>query len=161
MTLIEICNLSAAELKERRAELADAAKGIDPAELAARFVQSLTDAKARDEKLAEQGKTIQLLQSGLEAEAGKVRALGAELQRMADNHNAQQAELNGLVKRLNDEVVELTGDLQEQKDLYAVLMEKASRYRALAGSARGAINQAASVLNAALAQFQLADADGE
>lgn len=58
MTLIDIENLTFAELKSQRATLIEAARKADMAELATRFVDARTDAKQRDEKLAEQGKRI-------------------------------------------------------------------------------------------------------
>ncbi|GAF95676.1 unnamed protein product, partial [marine sediment metagenome] len=48
-------------------------------DLTAAFVRALTDAKGRDEKLAEQGKTITLLQEGFEASKTQAEAATAEV----------------------------------------------------------------------------------
>lgn len=64
MTIVEIENMNAAELKVKRAEAAQAVVG-DP-QLAQRYVQARLDATTRDEKLAEQGATITALQNALE-----------------------------------------------------------------------------------------------
>lgn len=63
MTLVEIENFKAEELKARKAELIEAAtkagKGeFSVADLAARYVQARTDAAMRDAKLHDQGTTI-------------------------------------------------------------------------------------------------------
>lgn len=61
MTLTEIENLALSDLKAKREEIV---KELGGGELAQRYVQARTDAKMRDEKLAEQGKTIEALQAG-------------------------------------------------------------------------------------------------
>jgi predicted nucleic acid-binding Zn-ribbon protein len=66
MKLTEIENLTAADLKARKAELIEAAQAAGSAELAARFVQARTDAATRDAKLAEQGETISNLNAALQ-----------------------------------------------------------------------------------------------
>lgn len=66
MTLIEIENLSFADLKKQRAELITEAAKATAEELAARYVDARTDAKQRDEKLAEQGKRIDQQQALIE-----------------------------------------------------------------------------------------------
>lgn len=83
MELHEIENLSAAELKERRAELTEVAQAAPPDVLASRFIQARRDAKLRDEKLAEQGATITNLNAAIERltadyEALAKRAVAAE-----------------------------------------------------------------------------------
>lgn len=67
MTTAEVENLSHADLKARKDELATALEKVPAAELAARYVQARTDAKFRDEKLAEQGQTLAALQEGMTA----------------------------------------------------------------------------------------------
>ena len=79
MTLHEIENLSFAELKAQRTDLVESLKETDAGALAARYVQARMDAKQRDEKLAEQGKTIALLQASLEKAAGEQQALLQQL----------------------------------------------------------------------------------
>lgn len=67
VTLIDIENMSAAEIKQRWDDCADAARGTNAADLAQRYVQARFDAKLRDEKLAEQARTIEGLSTGLES----------------------------------------------------------------------------------------------
>lgn len=64
ITCAELMNKSAAALKAMRGDLADQVKD-DPA-LPARFVQALTDAKTRDEKLGVQGARIAVLEGQVE-----------------------------------------------------------------------------------------------
>ena len=106
MKLHEIENLTAAELKARRDELAKAivegiytpppglaekqladelAKALvdgkhTAVQLAARYVQARTDAKLRDELLAEQGATIKALQDGSGALMQQVAGLQERLE---------------------------------------------------------------------------------
>lgn len=77
MNIHEIENLTYAELKERKDELAGALVGTNFGELAVRYVQARTDAKQRDEKLAEQGQTIQRLNELLDAKTLRVEELAA------------------------------------------------------------------------------------
>lgn len=67
MGICDIENLSAAELKAQKAELLEAAKATPVDDLAARYLQARTDAKQRDEKLAEQAETLAALREGLKA----------------------------------------------------------------------------------------------
>ncbi len=74
-------NLSHAELKANRADLIAQAKEADQHELASRYVQARTDAKHRDEKLAEQGRSIEALQFAVE----KFQKMATAAQQLADN----------------------------------------------------------------------------
>ena len=69
MTIQEIENMTFAELKARQSELIGAMKDTLPTELAARYVQARLDAKQRDEKLSEQGRTITNLNAALQTRA--------------------------------------------------------------------------------------------
>jgi chromosome segregation ATPase len=78
MNLAEIENLSFVELKAKREEfIAEAAKATQ-ADLAARYVQARTDAKHRDEKLAEQA-TIAALTTGNNALLEKLATTEGQL----------------------------------------------------------------------------------
>lgn len=91
MKLCDIKNLTASELKERREELTKLAGGN---ECAAAFIQSLTDAKLRDEKLAEQGVTISRLNDalGMSAEnVAKAQTLIAETTAALDKERADRS----------------------------------------------------------------------
>lgn len=95
MTLIEIENLSAADLKAKKAELVEVAKAADVGELAARYVQARTDATCRDEKLAEQGTTITALHESLAAHKAKIDKMAAEAEdagRVASENEARLAQ---------------------------------------------------------------------
>ena len=92
MDIHEIENLSFAELKAHKPDLLEALKATPHEELAARYLQARTDAKLRDEKLAEQAKTLAALRQGLEAvkekeAAGRVLAcdLVASLREKSDS----------------------------------------------------------------------------
>lgn len=85
MNLIDIENLPFADLKSRRAELIEQAARSTQADLAARFVDARTDAKHRDERMSEQGRTIASLNDGLDAkshelELAKARVVDLEQQ---------------------------------------------------------------------------------
>lgn len=81
--LHEIENLSFAELKAKQADLITEAAKAAPGELAARYVKARTDAKCRDEKLAEQAVTLAALTEGSNALTEKNKALAAEVSRLA------------------------------------------------------------------------------
>ena len=79
----ELDALPLAELKGRRDELAEAIK-CDAKALAVLYLKRLYDARNRDEKLAEQGKTITLLQEA--AEQAKARIVDLEAASAADKN---------------------------------------------------------------------------
>lgn len=151
MTLIEVENLSAAQLKERRAELIEAIKGADPVELATRFVDARHDAKLRDERLGEQGETINALKQGL----------GAATQRAAE----QEGMLAAASKRIKDGdalMDQMTADLAAVKAEASKAIEgvkaalkaeqaKSARLTAQLRQREAAVNTAAKALNDAIA----------
>lgn len=125
MTLIEIENLTFAELKSHRSEAIEAAKAADVGELAARFVDARTDAKQRDEKLGEQGKIIVLLQDSLERAAQQF----AEFQRRADAAEQSCTVANNTIAGLRDELAKAREELSllaKDRDT-AVTLAKARR----------------------------------
>lgn len=106
MTIIDVENMTAAELKEKRAEIAlllsDQCRGnagvAHSHDLSQRYVQARMDAKVRDEKLAEQGKTISALQDGTQAAKERVVMLQTELEKAkkeaAANHDSLKREMD-------------------------------------------------------------------
>ena len=125
MQLSEIENLDAAALKAGRSELIEAAKAAPAAELAARYVQARTDAKQRDQKLAEQGETIKHLQSALD-EAAK-REAGARSETQQAETAASEAKKQ--IAALKDEAVGLTEELRALRAERAAVSKKAQGRR--------------------------------
>lgn len=127
MTLIEIENLSATELKERRAELeTEAAKG-DAAELAKRFVQARFDAKSRDEKLSEQGATITSLNAAVSASVEKTTEAQAEVASL----KAQLKKANESATAVKSEVEKFVAAMKET-EARAVAAERLAKSRRVA-----------------------------
>lgn len=147
MTIQDVENMSAAELKERKAEIIKALALEDPDALAARYVGARLDAKLRDEKLAEQAeslataaKTIDALTAGTDVVTEKNQSLAAELEkcyaRLRDNEEEHEASIRNknaemkerfdqdaaLVDRLRTEIETLTarGDTLSQQATRAV-----------------------------------------
>lgn len=79
MKIHDIENLSAAELKSRRHELKAGLASASHDELAGRYLQARTDASMRDEKLAEQGRTITTLNDAADAADGRITVLESEV----------------------------------------------------------------------------------
>lgn len=103
MQLNEIVNLTAAELKVKRQELMDS---IEPDKvLAARFLQALTDAKLRDEKLAEQGITISNLNTALARTNSKIVELEAALTKANERIDLMQADNTKVVAEMTDSIM--------------------------------------------------------
>lgn len=143
MTLTEIENLSAAELKSRKDELVAAASQADPAELAVRYVQARTDASLRDEKLSEQGKTITTLQGAFDqlkasaqADLSKLGGIVAELQQRVEKFVDAVSQKDAAIANLNLQIVEHSA--------------RADRLKVEAGRNLAALNSAASAMTSAL-----------
>lgn len=169
MKLADVENLSAAELKEQRAAIVESLEA-DAAELKARYVQARLDAKQRDEKLAEQGKTITLLQeslestkAALESEVSKCNAIGGELQRVCDNHNHQasqwSAELRQLKEQFERQELEWAVDKAKLQGELKIAKDRGDRLYLQAIRNANAINTAAKLLNDALAAQQIDNAE--
>lgn len=139
MSLANIENMPAAELKANRESLvAESAK--EPVEqLAARYVQARTDAALRDEKLSEQGRTITLLQESLtEAKAllqkreAEIRETERQLQAEKDTNAANVGNYEMALTNLRDNMTALAADLsQRTSDLAAATQLAAKRKAAL------------------------------
>lgn len=162
MQLTKIENLSAAELKSRREELADAvvaAAEIDREELAARYVQARLDAKLRDEKLAEQGQTIGSLNGSIDLLQREVNRLESDLNAARNHHVAlaQRAEENqkiaaDSISALTTEVHSLTERLDAETARADRLKSEAERHATAFTAAQKALADAA-----ALNQIDAAD----
>jgi len=148
MNIEEIENSTFAKLKAKRAELVEAAKGLPPEQLAARYVQARTDAKARDEKLADQGKTIIALQDGLAAAKDQAVVLGEKLD-----------EQTRIIENLRDDVrIGQTKYHQVYQELQGQT-NRAERLKLVARKTHRAVAQAARLLNDALADNAVDEAD--
>jgi hypothetical protein len=148
MTTTEVENLTFDEFEKRRDELVAAMKEVPAAELAARYVQARTDAKCRDEKMGEQGKTITELQESLAHARERERVLGEKL-RAAD-----VAAVNGRanIKSQDESISGLVDDV-------AAANARAERLRAEAIRNQTALTGAAKLLNDAIAAQRVDDAD--
>ena len=148
MTLEQIENMSVAELKATRTELIEAARGLPPEDVAARYVQARTDAKARDETLAKQGRTITALQDGAAAAKQQVESLRADLNRQGQ-----------LLAVANEESTALRNLCDEQGEHLCTERARADRLKAVALRNHRAVSQAAKLLNEALADNAIDNAD--
>lgn len=132
MNFAEIENCSFAELKANRDELL---KKLGGNELAERYLQARTDAKQRDEKLAEQGATIAALNAGAEALQGKILQREQECRAV----EAQLAESHAQIKRLeemNEEIeARLTKVIEAEKSNGNLLAEHLNQQRVRAEAA--------------------------
>lgn len=137
MSTHAIENLSFTELKEHRDALIADAEKLPPAELAARYVQARTDAKQRDEKLAEQGTTIASLNSALaesmaracgHAEEGN--RLAAELAQSKANHAASQEAAADCMAKMQKQNDATNAELEATKAALAASEKLATQRRA-------------------------------
>jgi chromosome segregation ATPase len=119
MKLIELENLSVAELKANRADLAQQIAAEPQEQFAARYIERTIDAKTRDEKLSEQGRTITALNDALDAKATELRdalASVAELKQevSATNNTCNQLRESAVTKaaELEDTIRALRAKLQ-------------------------------------------------
>lgn len=86
MTLVEIENMSAVELRARAAEAIAAAQTAPAADLARRYVQARLDAKRRDDTMQSQGRLIEQYEANL-------MAAGAALERARQEADVLRREL--------------------------------------------------------------------
>ena len=135
MDIREIENLSAEEMKARRAEIVEVARAA--ADVAERYVSARIDAKMRDEKLAEQGKTIALLQESAEEAKGKLAQMSVKIAELSKEVAAQFEKAEGF------------RNLSMRETARAERMAKTARVHA------GAITEAARVLNQSIANSQV------
>jgi hypothetical protein len=121
MQIHEVENLPAAELKTRKAELIEALGG---GELAQRYVQARTDAKMRDEKLAEQGGMIAALTNGNAALEEKLQSLSTRNGELVNDLEASKARSASLLEQLSAAQKQTT-----DQELRAVAAEKLAKAR--------------------------------
>ncbi len=148
MNLHEIQNLSFAELKERRDELVKLAGGND---VAARYIQALTDAKMRDEKLAEQGVTIKTLQDGMGLAQQRVADLEATCTKLRDDYAALQQLHNTDCDHAAKTCSKLQAAINELGSKLAAETARANRNAQLAARSEAAINGASKLLQDVIA----------
>lgn len=120
MTLTEIENLTAAELKSRRAELEQAAAAAPVADLAHRYVQARHDAAMRDEKMSEQGRTITALQQALDdlkAKSSQQAGEIATLQRAVDEAETMIASERTANQNLREQITEASRKAHTWREL--------------------------------------------
>lgn len=117
MKLTDIENLTHDELKARRLELITAAETGDVKELATRFVDARTDAKLRDEKLAEQAATLKNLNAMLEENGLRLREANKALAESERVLTAQQTTAEQLRQQL------ATAATEHQAAMHAVTVK--------------------------------------
>jgi hypothetical protein len=101
--LENIQNMTGQELKSKRDVLIAEAQLASLPELAARYVQSLTDAKLRDEKLGEQGREITGLNETINVQSQALRTLESELS--AKNKTVDELQQAvATLRRLNEQL---------------------------------------------------------
>jgi len=125
MTTAEIENMGVAELKQRRLELVASMKEVPAEELATRYVQARTDAKMRDEKMAEQGKTIAELHSALDASRKTADEEAVTRAALGKNIDSMIAERN----QLNEQLTASKGQLRSATDALGKVEALAKRRR--------------------------------
>ena len=142
MTIAEIENLSFADLKARRDELIQAAfESEDRGQLASRYVQARTDAKLRDEKLAEQGKTIDALTVG-----------NAALQERFGSAEAYAQTLEEQLQEAREETRRGVDALKSSQSLAASEKHRADAAEKLAKARRVALAEVMKVISPVLAE---------
>ncbi len=177
MTLIEIENLSTDELKKRRDELVAEAAKADAKELAARYVQARCDAAMRDDKLREQGVTINTLNDALATAKESIKQLSSALNErnaaladLAKKHAAHcaahgeacaklQADAKAALEKVQNEaaaaLVAATNEINATRAALAKETARANRNAALAARCEGAINEIAARCNDLIAKRQV------
>lgn len=159
MAVHDIEAMSFDELKTKRDATVESLTSEPPAVLAARYVKALMDAKHRDEKLGEQGKTIVALQDGMEAakqqDSARIERLGRRTAELADTRNeleSTQATAAEQKRALDEQVNTLKARRAEET-------ERANRLKAEALRNHSVLSQAAKLLNDALAAQAVHTAD--
>lgn len=159
MQIHEIENLSFSELKARRDELVAEAAKVEPEVLAARYVQARTDAAMRDEKLAEQGKTIgnlndaaDVFRERVDSKDNAIKQHVAELEKAREAHSAEVAAMRSEVTRLGKELQTMRADLASERQRAERLKAEAQRHAEAFSAAQKALADAA-----ALQQIETAD----
>ena len=134
MDLIQAENLTAADIKKRRDEVREAAESADKGALIQRYIGTLYNAKARDELLATQGKTIKVLQDAAAVSTDRIVAMESSL------HEA------------NTELTRCKVELGEAVEKISVAEALVVTSTALAKSRRVGVAQIANICNPLLAE---------
>lgn len=137
MTLQEIENLTFEELKAQRADILESLKTTNLRDVSERYLQARIDAKQRDEKLAEQGKTITLLQAGHDT-----------LQKQLTEANIALVEATNRAEMGVAEIDRLRGLLRDECD-------RSQRLKVCAAKHQDAITTAAKALNDAIGRNEI------
>lgn len=159
MEIHEIENLSFAELKQRRDDLIESLKSQPPGVLAARYLQARTDAKQRDEKLSEQGTTINNLNELVQTQSKTILAREEQLSSKDKAISKYVSELEAARKAHSDEVSVLNGQLKECRESLAAETARADRLKSEADRANKALTSAEKSLKDALAERELEATD--
>lgn len=144
MTLQEIENLSYDELKANRETVLADVKNSKFAEVAERYLQARIDAKQRDEKLAEQGKTITLLQAGHDQ---LTDALNAKTELLSAAH--------GAIDQGRQKQAELTAEIERLRGLLRAETDKSARLQSCAVKHQNALTGALKLLSDAVAMNEI------
>lgn len=134
MTLADIENMSAAELKANRSEIEAAIK--DAPDLVPRHMKTLIDAKTRDEKLAEQGKTITALQDSLDASHGREKEECKKAVKLNGEVDSLLSERASLLKEVGDLKAAHTKQLDMKVKLHRERVEVLEAHLGDANAAR-------------------------
>lgn len=148
MNLSEIENLSFADLKAKREELV---KAIGCGELAERYVQARTDAKMRDEKLSEQGKTIEALQAGTTALTEKSNDLESQRQVAIDRCKRLEETLERRMSEAQEELDKRAAAIDQANAACSAETKRANAAESLAKSRRKALAEVTGICNPLLA----------
>lgn len=152
MGYADIENKSCDELKADRDALMEMAEAEPSEVIAARYIKALIDAKYRDEKLAEQGRTIAALQNGVEASRERLEAVGNELVEC-------QAALNTVRETAQQTALADKTALNAATASLVKETERANRLKAEATRNFAALSGTAKLANDALSQNAIENAD--
>lgn len=181
MTIQDIENLSVAELKSGREEILTVVGAMTISDVGPRYYQSRLDAKLRDEKLAEQGRTITLLEQGMNAakEQNELLKLNltqananlANVKKQADDWAAKAlAEYKDFAKKSQEQLAvtcaehekiinDLKAELEKTNEQLAKQTQRGDRLKHQAIRNNQALNELASISNKTIAANQLDNAD--
>ena len=131
MNIQAVENMCAAELKAQTDGLVDElAKGA-PLDLAVYYISALTDAKVRDEKLAEQAETLTALKKGIESITQQAVDADRAGDKLIEELTAREQKAQGVIAALE-------GDFASAKASYTILLDEASADAAIElGKAEG------------------------
>lgn len=170
MHIHEIENMSLADLTAKRPELLEGLKALAGEELAERYLQARTDATNRDALLFDQGKTITVLQEGVEAikerEAATVKASGEVVATLTEEAVQFREATDATIVDLNQALeahLSIIKDLQSknaaQAEQIADLDGRCNRLKAQAGKHAGAITAIQKISTDAISSREIDEAE--